>query len=576
MVEKGHTNWNFEAFYTDIDWNEITSSSNENAHLINTIHKSSINPYPDSYYCDCNQYGDFGYYCASDAIVNYYLDPRNFLTEVTIFEFLDLSNTNKVSIEQIKQAVSGTYLAGNDSSGTSYASMIYDAAEKSGESAYSIIVKIFQELGKGTQLPDMISGRDSEYPNTYNFFNYGATDGESNKSNGLKFASEKGWNTPYKALVEGACLMSSSYIKQGQNTKYTYKFDIVGSNIDQLYKHQYMTNLEDPVSQAEMLYDTYKSNGWLDRELTFIIPVYRNMPTYVKLPSNETGNLYYVSSNSSSVYLRNGPGGTETGYQNIASLPKDTIVSMLQPNINGWAKVSWNGTVGYMSEQYLTPVNTIKDVYKVPTNTELPFEDVATDAWYYEAIKYTYKNGILQGATETEFRPDKNITRGMIVTILWRMDGEPTVTSGKDFPDVSIKQYYGNAVKWASAKNIVNGYNNGNFGPNDNITREQLAVILNNYAKYKGKNVNKTADISKYNDWYKITGYARPAMNWAVPAQIPNSRWILRTTTKPALFAAALRLQTTPSRRLQAGQPPRPAIPAAAGSFLKSRCFPAG
>ena len=67
-----------------------------------------------------------------------------------------------------------------------------------------------------------------------------------------------------------------------------------------------------------------------------------------------------------------------------------------------------------------------------------------------------------------------------------------------------------------------------------------------------------------------------PAMNWAVPAQIPNSRWILQTTTKPALFAAALRLQTTPSRRLQAGQPPRPAIPAAAGSFLKSRCFPAG
>ena len=525
MVEKGHTNWKFEAFYTDIDWNEITSSSNENAHLINTIHKSSINPYPDSYYCDCNQYGDFGYYCASDAIVNYYLDPRNFLTEVTIFEFLDLSNTNKVSIEQIKQAVSGTYLAGNDSSGTSYASMIYDAAEKSGESAYSIIVKIFQELGKGTQLPDMISGKDSEYPNTYNFFNYGATDGESNKSNGLKFASEKGWNTPYKALVEGACLMSSSYIKQGQNTKYTYKFDIVGSNIDQLYKHQYMTNLEDPVSQAEMLYDTYKSNGWLDRELTFIIPVYRNMPTYVKLPSNETGNLYYVSSNSSSVYLRNGPGGTGTGDQNIASLPKDTIVSMLQPNINGWAKVSWNGTVGYMSEQYLTPVNTIKDVYKVPTNTELPFEDVATDAWYYEAIKYTYKNRILQGATETEFRPDKNITRGMIVTILYRMEGEPTVTSGKDFPDVSIKQYYGNAVKWASAKNIVNGYNNGNFGPNDNITREQLAVILNNYAKYKGKNVNKTADISKYNDWYKITGYARPAMNWAVATGVINGKY---------------------------------------------------
>ena len=146
---------------------------------------------------------------------------------------------------------------------------------------------------------------------------------------------------------------------------------------------------------------------------------------------------------------------------------------------------------------------------------ELPFIDVKKGDWYYNAVEYTYKNGIISGATDTEFRPTKNITRGMIVTILWRMEGKPKVTGIEDFPDVT-GQYYYDAVRWAAKDKIVSGYNSGKFGPNDNITREQLATILCNYAKYKNQNVNLSTDTSKYKDWYKITGYARPAMDWAV------------------------------------------------------------
>ena len=526
LVEKGHTNWKFQAFYTDIDWNELTSKSNENACLRNTIIKSGASTYPDSWYCSCGKEGDTGYYCASDAIVNYYLDPRNFLTEVTIFQFLDLSNTTHISVAQIEKAVDGTYLDGS-AGGIRYAQMIYDAAEASGESAYSLITKIFQELGKAGQgdLPEMISGNNEQYPNVYNFFNYGATDGQENQLNGLAYAASMGWNTPYKAMVEGVKLIASSYLNQGQNTKYTFKFDVVGTQKNQLYTHQYMTNVQDANSQAEMLYSTYQANGWLDTDLTFTIPVYKNMPAYVKLPSTQTGNLYYVSSNSTSVYLRTGPGGAESNYTNITALPKDTVVSMLQTGINGWAKVSWNGITGYMSEQYLSPVNTKLDEYTVPISTELPFEDVATDAWYYTCVKYTYEKGMIQGATTTEFRPTKNITRGMIVTILWRMEGEPKLTGGKAFSDVTSGQYYYQAVKWASSKGIVNGYNSGKFGPNDAITREQLAIILSNYAKYKGKNTNKIADTSKYVDWYKVTGNARPAMQWAVATGVITGKY---------------------------------------------------
>ena len=155
----------------------------------------------------------------------------------------------------------------------------------------------------------------------------------------------------------------------------------------------------------------------------------------------------------------------------------------------------------------------------------LPFKDVKSGDWYYTAVEYCYNKGIIQGATTTEFRPTKNITRGMIVTILWRMEGEPKLTGGKAFSDVTSGQYYYQAVKWASSKGIVNGYNSGKFGPNDAITREQLAVILQNYAKYKGKDINKTTATSKYADWYKVTGYARPAMQWAVATGVITGKY---------------------------------------------------
>ena len=191
--QTGHTNWKFKPFYTDIDWNELVS--NETNCLHNTIYKDGS--YPNSWYHSCNKQGDKKYYCASKEITSYYMDPRNFLTETTIFQFLDLSSNTYVSVSDIKAFVKGTYLEGS-ANGQSYAQMIYDASQATGESAYSIVVKIFQELGNGKDLPYMISGKDSTYPNVYNFFNYGATDGEGNLARGLEFAKNQGWTTPQK------------------------------------------------------------------------------------------------------------------------------------------------------------------------------------------------------------------------------------------------------------------------------------------------------------------------------------------------------------------------------------------
>ena len=151
------------------------------------------------------------------------------------------------------------------------------------------------------------------------------------------------------------------------------------------------------------------------------------------------------------------------------------------------------------------------------------FKDIKRTDWYYNAVEYTYQRGIISGATETEFRPNAKITRGMIVTILWRMEGSPKVTGVKDFTDVK-GQYYYDAVRWAAKNGVVNGYGDGRFGPNANITREQLATILCNYAKYKKKNTNVTVDTSKYKDWNKVSSYARASMQWAIKTGVVTGK----------------------------------------------------
>lgn len=376
LVEQtGHTNWKFKPFYTDIDWNELTSTKAENSCYTNTVYKGN----DSRWYCSATHsrdgYGGDGYYCASGKIVNYYLDPRNSLTETTIFQFLDLSNNSPLSINDIQKVVNGSFMEGYAQNGEKYANIIYDAAQASGENALSIVTKIFQEIGKGTpgNPPGMVSGKDSNYPNTYNFFNYGATDGTGAVQRGLAYADKAGWHDPRTALVEGAKLVANGYVKNGQNTKYLFKFNVVDNGKYPVFTHQYMTNIQDPTSQAKILFDKYTNNGWLNSDLTFTIPVYKNMPTFVKLPSNLTsGNLYYISSSYQSVGFRSGPG---TNYSRT-DIKKDTLVVMLEKNVSNANGVTWdkvqdeNGKIGYVSDEYLSPVNNVKDNYAVPSQPQ--------------------------------------------------------------------------------------------------------------------------------------------------------------------------------------------------------------
>ncbi|MCD8391072.1 MAG: S-layer homology domain-containing protein, partial [Firmicutes bacterium] len=144
------------------------------------------------------------------------------------------------------------------------------------------------------------------------------------------------------------------------------------------------------------------------------------------------------------------------------------------------------------------------------------FGDVDTSLWYHEYIDYALENGLMNGISDTTFEPNTATTRGMIVTILYRLEGEPTANSASDFTDVVSGAWYADAVAWAAENGIVNGYDNGKFGADDTITREQTAAILYRYAGYKGYDTSASGDISAYTDSDAVSGYALTAMQWAV------------------------------------------------------------
>ncbi len=145
----------------------------------------------------------------------------------------------------------------------------------------------------------------------------------------------------------------------------------------------------------------------------------------------------------------------------------------------------------------------------------LPFNDVPSGSWYEDAVWYVYENGLMAGTSDITFAPDVTTNRGMIVTILYRLEGAPAVSGSSGFTDVADGQYYADAVAWAATNNIVGGYGNGLFGPNDTITREQMAAILYRYAQYKGYDVKDSADLSGYADVAQVSNYALAALQWA-------------------------------------------------------------
>ena len=153
---------------------------------------------------------------------------------------------------------------------------------------------------------------------------------------------------------------------------------------------------------------------------------------------------------------------------------------------------------------------------------DLPFTDLAADAWYTDAVAYVYRHDLMAGYGENLFGPDDDLSRAQLCQIIYNMEGQPATSGSSVFTDVADGAWYADAVTWAASQGIVGGYGNGLFGPEDNITREQLASILYRYAQSKGydTSVGENTNILSYTDALEISEYAIPAMQWACGAGI--------------------------------------------------------
>lgn len=167
---------------------------------------------------------------------------------------------------------------------------------------------------------------------------------------------------------------------------------------------------------------------------------------------------------------------------------------------------------------------TVKASFAPITAGDLPFIDVPAGAWYEDGVRYVYQNGLMAGTSATTFGPDVTTTRGMIATILWRLEGSPQVDYAMAFDDVAANSWYAEAIRWAASEGIVGGYGNGLFGTNDPITREQFAAMLYRFAQEQGYDVSigENTNILSYTDVADLSEYAISAMQWAVGAGIIN------------------------------------------------------
>ncbi len=390
-LQKKYPNWKFIALYIDLDWNYVINQ--ENVFGKNLVPKSYSDSWKNTKPGEYNVEVDSGWVDCSRNAVEYCMDVRNFLNEVRIFQFENLSydeQTNKVSaVEKILYGTefyqkkinyynsSGSLIQTN----TNYSQAILNAAQTAKVSSYHLASRIKQEVGPFLS-HSSISGRVTGFEGLYNFYNIGATSSSEPMGaikNGLQYAKDgRGasdetkrkylipWDNKEKAITGGGIFIGSSYINIGQDTIYLQKFDVSDEKKNDLFWHQYMTNVLAPYSEGKLIYNGYKNSNLLESDISFIIPIYKNMPELpVQSPNIEKGDYVQDSSRvfadvTNVLNVRSGP---STSYETIIQISRNkkmTRIAKGKQNGERWDRVKLdNGIVGYVFQSYLKEVSDI-------------------------------------------------------------------------------------------------------------------------------------------------------------------------------------------------------------------------
>ena len=353
-LQTSHPTWNFKLLYTGLTFDEVIRGEH-------AVHSRNLVPSSYSGEWVCSVCGtklyDSGWYCASEKAIAYYMDPRNFLDETNVFQFLDLNEyeSDSVSLSGIQSKVNGSFL-------NNYAEAINNACKNTNVNPYYIIARLLQEQGySGTRIGTGMDGGDGR--TYYNPFNIGASGNgyDAIYANALSTAKANGWDTMQKAIEGGIAFCKKNWLENYQNTLYQNKFDIDSTNGTALYAHQYMQNLMAAYSEARTLRSMYANTNKLDSNFTFIIPVYEGMgnssstqPSY----NSETTPINVKVVANGGLNLRS---DANTNSSTIRTIAQGEVVLSVQRGINSnWQKIILNdGTIGYMSGTYLQQVSDV-------------------------------------------------------------------------------------------------------------------------------------------------------------------------------------------------------------------------
>lgn len=292
-----HPGWTFVPMKTGLDWNTVIAREIDGGKSL--VHKS----FPE--YTKEGAYDDGAWFYASEEILEYYMDPRNSLTEDAIFQFEQLTyNASYHTEAALENFLQNTFMKGDKNApGTNmtYAHIIWaiGAEEIRRVSPFHLAARIYQEQGSGTSA--LISGTYPGYEGLYNYFNVRATGTTTTEviENGLKYAASQNppWRDAYFSILGGADVISANYIRKGQDTLYLQKYNVNPKGEHALYTHQYMQNISAPVSEAKSIRNLYRDAGALESPFVFKIPVYENMPeTACAMPQSSRNVVLQIPS----------------------------------------------------------------------------------------------------------------------------------------------------------------------------------------------------------------------------------------------------------------------------------------
>ncbi len=352
QLTNSHPNWQFEILYTGIDF--YTAVQGEYEYANRTANLVDTNVYKGDWIAP-NPYVSGNWASASYNGIAYFMDPRNFLNDVDVFQFVDLSDyyNSGATLESIQYQVNGTFL-------NNFAEDVRLSCEHQNVNPYYIIARLFQEQGRyGGDTIYMDGGDGKIY---FNPFNIGAQVG-NDVATALAKAKEQGWDSMQKGIEGGIKFIRKGYLDAHQNTLYLNKFDVNPNSPGEFYTHQYMQNLSAAYSEARIFRGAYVDTGTIDNTIKFIVPVYENMSnipaakptgqeTNENLPTETDHRPIYVQvSVIGSLLLRSGPGQQ---YTDIGRLQNGTVLISMVRYANGWQKVfTETGIVGYCSGNYL-------------------------------------------------------------------------------------------------------------------------------------------------------------------------------------------------------------------------------